>query len=253
MVEPVRIPKAATVVASSSASAHRLGRPRARGIPTQRERTDAPLRGLPADGARGAPHPRERVVDRRQARRQRRSQGPTAGRVGHGPSRRAVAAHPADATGRRVRGAVRHRARCRRAARRQPHRRGPRRAAAIPRAACWRSPTIRLVSPWRRRSSTCRSSSWPATARWHCSGGSCWTSSKRTIGRSSACSLRTTGRSSGRTRSTPSCSSHVEARDGAAAVACWERHLTNATRFALEALGADTTINLAETVPQERF
>ena len=47
--------------------------------------------------------------------------------------------------------------------------------------------------------------------------------------------------------------SHVEAHDGVAAVACWERHLTNATRFALEALGADTTINLAETVPQERF
>ena len=47
--------------------------------------------------------------------------------------------------------------------------------------------------------------------------------------------------------------SHVEAHDGAAAVACWERHLTNATRFALETLGANTTINLAETVPQERF
>ena len=46
---------------------------------------------------------------------------------------------------------------------------------------------------------------------------------------------------------------HVEARDVDAAVASWERHMSNATRFALEALGADTTINLAETVPQARF
>ena len=42
---------------------------------------------------------------------------------------------------------------------------------------------------------------------------------------------------------------HVEARDAEAAVACWERHLSNATRFALDALGADTTINLAESMP----
>ena len=42
---------------------------------------------------------------------------------------------------------------------------------------------------------------------------------------------------------------HVEARDATAAVACWERHLSNATRLALDTLGADTTINLADSIP----
>jgi DNA-binding FadR family transcriptional regulator len=42
---------------------------------------------------------------------------------------------------------------------------------------------------------------------------------------------------------------HVEARDVDAAAASWERHMSNATRLALDTLGADTTINLAEMPP----
>ena len=40
-----------------------------------------------------------------------------------------------------------------------------------------------------------------------------------------------------------------QARDVDAAVASWERHMSNATRLALDTLGADTTINLAEMPP----
>ena len=42
---------------------------------------------------------------------------------------------------------------------------------------------------------------------------------------------------------------HVEAHDVDAAVASWERHMSNAMRLALDALGPNTTINLADTPP----